>query len=286
MPDTATALAGKTVLVTGATSGIGRETARALARLGATVIVGARDPARGEAMVAELKRAGGSAELLVIDLAAFDSVRHAAAQVTAAHPRLDVLVNNAGIATRQRQLSPDGHELTWATNFLGGFLLTRLLLPALRRAPEPRVVNVSSGAHVGAHIRWDDLERERNFRGYSAYAQSKLAQVLFTRELARREPRIAVTAVHPGVIRTAIWRAGPFWLRWLFAVVLPSARRGARPVVRLAAAPELARVTGRYFDRLREAAPSDAATSAADAARLWRIAEEATAGPGVADPPQ
>jgi NAD(P)-dependent dehydrogenase (short-subunit alcohol dehydrogenase family) len=267
---------GKTVLITGANRGIGRETARALGQMGAHVVVGARDRVRGQAAVDELVEGGGSAELLEIDTSSLASVRAAARRFAAGHAKLDVLVNNAGIATRNRQLSPDGHELTWATNFLGPFLLTRELLPTLKRAPHPRVVNVSSAAHFGAQIPWDDVELEHGFRPFKAYAQTKLAQVLFTRELARREPAIAATAVHPGAIATDIWRAAPLWARLFLKLVLPSARKGARPVVRLAAAPELAGVTGRYFDRMREVEPAPAARSEADAQRLWEIAERAT----------
>jgi retinol dehydrogenase-12 len=268
-------LAGKTILVTGATGGIGLETARALARMGARVVVGAREAARGQAVVEELVRGGRNAELLPIDLASFASVRRAVERLAAAHSRLDALVNNAGIVTRERGISPDGHELTWATNFLGPFLLTRLLLPTLLNAARPRVVNVSSQAHTSGRIHWQDLELERGFRGLKAYAQSKLALILFTRELAQREPGIAANAVHPGAIATGIWRAAPRLVAWILGIVLPSAEKGARPVVRLAAAPELAGVTGRYFDRMREAEPAPAARNGADAARLWRIAEEA-----------
>jgi NAD(P)-dependent dehydrogenase (short-subunit alcohol dehydrogenase family) len=269
-------MTGKTVLITGANRGIGLEAARALAKMGAHVVVGARDRARGQAAVDAISKRGGSAELLEIDMSSFASVRAAARRFAAGHPALDVLVNNAGIVTRTRQLTADGHEIIWATNFLGPFLLTRELLPTLKRASHPRVVSVSSAAHFGAQIPWDDVELEHGFRPFKAYAQSKLAQVLFTRELARREPAIAATAVHPGAIATDIWRAAPLWARLFLKLVLPSARKGARPVVRLAAAPELEGVTGRYFDRMREVPPAPAAQSEADARRLWEIAERAT----------
>jgi NAD(P)-dependent dehydrogenase (short-subunit alcohol dehydrogenase family) len=269
-------MAGKTVLITGATGGIGLETARALASMGAEVVIGARDAARGQAVVDDLTREGGRAELLPVDMGSFASVRQAAGRFAAAHRKLDVLVNNAAVVVRDRRLSVDGHELTWATNFLGAFLLTRELLPALKNAPAPRVVNVSSQAHTVGRMNWDDLELSRGYTGFRAYANSKLALVLFTRELARREPEIAVNALHPGAIATGIWRAAPEIVRWILGIVLPSAKKGARPVVRLAAAPELSGVTGRYFDKLREAAPAPAATAPGAAARLWRIAEAAT----------
>lgn len=268
-------MAGRTVLVTGATGGIGLETSRALARLGDLVLVGARDAARGEAVVEELRGAGGRAEVLLIDLASFESTRQAARRAAAAHPALDVLINNAGGVSRERRVTADGHELTWQSNYLGGYLLTRLLLPALRAARGPRVVNVSSEGHRSGRIDFGNLELERGYGAFRAYANTKLAQVLFTRELARREPAVAVNALHPGAIATGIWRPAPAWARLLIRIVLPGPATGARPVVRLAAAPELAGVTGRYFHRLREATPSVAARNDADARRLWEISEEA-----------
>ena len=271
------AMTGRTVLVTGATGGIGLETARALTKMGARVVIGARDAARGQAVVDEIVRGGVSAELLEMDLASFASVRRAAEGFGGAHARLDVLVNNAGTAVRERRLTEDGHELTWQTNFLSHFLLTRLLMPALRAAEKPRVVNVSSEGHRSGRLDWDDLELERGFGTFRAYANTKLAQILFTRELARREPMVAANAVHPGAIATGIWRAAPAPARWLLALLLPSPEKGARPVVRLAAAPGLDGVTGRYFNKMRETQPSAAAASDGDAARLWKIAEEATA---------
>jgi retinol dehydrogenase-12 len=276
MSANANAMSGKTVLVTGATGGIGLETARALARMGAAVVIGARNPVRGQAVVDGINREGGRAELLEIDMASFASVRRAAERFLGSHPRLDVLVNNAGVALRERQLTADGHEVTWETNFLSHFLLTRLLLPALKAAPKPRVVNVSSQAHRSGRMDWDNLELERGYRGFKAYANTTLAQVLFTRELARREPGIAVNAVHPGAIATGIWRATPKSAQWILGLVLPPPGKGARPVVRLASSPDLDGVTGRYFNKLREADPAPAATNDADAARLWEIAEKAT----------
>jgi retinol dehydrogenase-12 len=269
---------GETVLITGATSGIGLEAARALAAMGARVVVGARDAARGQAVVDKISRSGAAAELLRIDLSSFSSVREAAAAFAASHPKLDVLINNAGTVTKRREVSPDGHEVIWETNFLGPFLLTKLLLPALRGAARPRVVNVSSAAHYSGRLVWDDLELSRGgYTGLRAYSNSKLALILFTRELARREPGIAVNAVHPGVIATNIWRAAPAPVRWILGLVLTSAEKGAWPLVQLASAAEHEGVTGRYFDRLREKPPAPAATSAADASRIWDVAEQATA---------
>ena len=274
----------RTVLVTGATSGIGREAARQLARLGAHVVLGVRDPERGEEVLREIGSAGGSAEVLPIDLASFESVRRAASRFAGTHASLDVLVNNAGVAVRRRELTADGHERTWQTNFLGGYLLTRLLLPSLSRGTRPRVVNVSSDAHPTGRIDWNDLELEHGYGGYRAYANTKLAQILFTRELARREPWLSVTALHPGAIATRIWREVPLIplrmmilsVLWIIGGRIHNAARGADPVVRLAWDPALDGVTGRYFKRFRETAPSKAARDDATAARLWDYAERET----------
>ncbi len=272
-------MAGRTVLVTGATSGIGLETVRQLGRMGARVVLGVRDPARGLVVAREITSAGGEAEVLPIDLGSFASVRAAAARFGDTQAGLDVLVNNAGIIASRRRLSVDGHELTWATNFLGAYLLTRLLLPALRRAARPRVVSVSSVGHAAGRLDWADLELEHGFGSFRAYANSKLAQVLFTRELARREPDVTASAVHPGLNSTRIWRGLPASLTRLGEILLPPAR-GAAPVVRLASDPALDGLTGRYFKRYREAVPSAAGSDDADAARLWQVAAQATGLPG------
>jgi len=266
------------VLVTGATSGIGMCGAQQLAALGAHVVVAARNGAKADAVVADIVAAGGRASALTIDLASFASIRRAADVLGGEHARLDVLVNNAGIAPGKRESSVDGYELTWTTNFLGLVLLTRSLLPLLARASEPRVVNVSSDAHRYGSIDWDDLNFERRrFRGIAAYAQSKLAVNLHTRELARREPGIAVNAVHPGAIATNIWRAAPPVIRAILDRVLPAPGRGAVPVVRLATSEDVRGTSGRYFNKLAETEPSPRSRNDADAARLWDVAERAIA---------
>ena len=274
----------RTVLVTGTTSGIGREAARQLARRGARVVMGVRDVERGEEVARGIRDEGGIAEVLPLDLASFASVREAAARFAETHPSLDVLVNNAGVALRRRDVTVDGHERTWQTNFLGGCLLTRLLLPALRRGKRPRVVHVSSEAHRTGRIDWDDPELSRGYGGFQAYANTKLAQILFTRELARREPGIAVNALHPGALATRIWRDVPLVplrvlilsVLWLGGTGMPSAARGAKPVTRLAFDPALDGATGRYFKRFRETAPSAAAQDDDAAARLWELAQRET----------
>jgi NAD(P)-dependent dehydrogenase (short-subunit alcohol dehydrogenase family) len=265
-------ISGKTVLVTGATSGIGLETARALAGKGARLVVGGRNALRAGEIVQEISRNGGEARFLEMDHLSFASIRNAAGSWKG--KSLDVLVNNAGIAARERRLTADGHEFAWQTNFLSHFLLTRLLLPSLRAAAAPRVVNVSSEAHRSGAMNWDDLELERGYRGFKAYANTKLAQVLYTRELARREPGVAVNALHPGAIATGIWRATPPLAQRILSLLLPAPEKGARPVVRVASDPALEGVTGRYFNKMKEASPSSAASSDENAERLWKIAEE------------
>ncbi len=281
--DSASPMTGRTVLVTGATSGIGLAAARQLAAMGAHVVLGVRDPARGADVASRIASEGGKAEVLPIDLASFASVRDAAARFDASHDRLDVLVNNAGIALPRREISRDGHELTWQTNFLSHVLLTRLLLPALRRGSKPRIVNVSSEGHRTGRIVWDNLELERGYGTFRAYANSKLGQILFTRELARREAAVTVNALHPGAIATNIWKqqSRPVVtvlqvLSVLFGRLLTPPERGGAPVTRLASDPAVEGVTGRYFKRFREVAPSVHGASDADAARLWQVAAEAT----------
>jgi NAD(P)-dependent dehydrogenase (short-subunit alcohol dehydrogenase family) len=266
-------LDGKVVLITGATSGIGLEAARAIAALGAHVVVGARSAARGTAVVDEIRANGGSAELLEIDLASLESVARAAAEFKRKHPRLDVLVNNAGIIAGKRKLSPDGHELTWATNFLGLAALTRALVPALEAADAPRVVNVSSAAHTSGRMAWNDLELERGYQGLRAYAQSKLAVNLWTRAFAKRYAKIDANAMHPGAIATNIWSTLPAFAQALIARVLPPASKGAIPVVRLATSDDVAGVSGHYFNKLQDAPHAPAARNDDDAERLWTYVE-------------
>jgi retinol dehydrogenase-12 len=265
-------LRGKVVVVTGGNGGLGRAMARAVRAAGATVVVTGRNPDRNADAARDF-------DVRTLDVRDPDAVEALFADVRADLGRLDVLVNNAGVALRARQVTADGHEQTWETNFLGGFLLTRLLLPALKVAPRPRVVNVSSEAHRTGRIDWSNLELEKGYGGFQAYSNSKLAQVLFTRELARREPRVGVNAVHPGTIATSIWRELPAWLRWLPRLLFPSAAKGAAPVIRLALAPELDGVSGCYFKKLREVSPSYAGRNDADAARLWEVAAKATGAP-------
>ena len=275
-------LEGKRILVTGATNGVGRAAARELVRRGATAWIVARDRRRGEETLDELRRAGGAAPaLFVADLSSQAEVRRLAEEVKARTDRVDVLLNNAGAIFLERRLSPEGIELTFALNHLGYFLLTALLLPLLRAAGPSRVVNVSSEAHRRAHIDFDDLQGAGRYSGWRAYGQSKLANVLFTRELARRLEGTGVTAnaLHPGVVATGFGRNNPGLRGAVFALAAPlllSPERGARTSVHVATSPDLAGVTGRYFAGPRERSPSAEARDDAVARRLWETSERMT----------
>jgi NAD(P)-dependent dehydrogenase (short-subunit alcohol dehydrogenase family) len=274
-------MSGKTCLVTGATSGIGKATALRLAGLGATVIVVARDAARGEQACAEIRRRvpGARAEGMTADISSLAQVRLLAEQVLARHERLDVLVNNAGIISMRRELTAEGFEKTFATNHLGPFLLTNLLRGLLERSAPARVVTVASDVHGQVRtIAWDDLPRGVQGRG-NAYPASKLANVLFSAELARRLAGTGVTAncLHPGFIRTSIGREVSGLLGagvWLLLRFRPGPETGAETSVYLASSPEVAEVTGGYFVNCKRAEPSVLARDAQAAARLWALSEE------------
>jgi NAD(P)-dependent dehydrogenase (short-subunit alcohol dehydrogenase family) len=270
-------------VVTGATSGIGKETAVTLARAGATVAVVCRTRERGEQALAEIRRRSGrdAVSLFVADLSSRRAVRTVAAELRAALPRIDVLVNNAGLALRDRIPTEDGLETTFAVNHLAPFLLTRLLEPTLVASAPARVVTVSSEAHRWGTIRFDDLMGARRYDGWKAYAQSKLANVLFTYELARRLDGTGVTAncLHPGLVGTAFASRGPTAIRILARLARPFLRspaKGAATSVYLATSPEVATVTGRYFAGRRARRTSRESYDRAVAARLWETSEQLT----------
>ncbi len=283
---------GKVCLVTGATGGIGFEIALGLACLGATTIMIGRDRARGEAALAAVRERSGSAtvDLLLADLAAQRQVRQLATDFKARHDRLHVLVNNAGIVAGRRMLTEDGIERTFAVNHLAPFLLTTLLLDALVASAPARVVTVSSDAHRAGRIDFADLSDERRYRGLRAYCDSKLANVLFTYELARRLAGTGVTAtcVHPGSVGTN-WGLG---VGGLFAFGYRLTRRfmltpeqGARPALYAAAAPALEGVTGRYFTQKGETRSSPTSYDQSLAERLWDVSARLTHTAGEAPAP-
>ncbi|HVR28365.1 MAG TPA: SDR family oxidoreductase [Thermoanaerobaculia bacterium] len=274
---------GKRVLVTGANTGIGKWTAIGLAERGAAVIAHARDPEKGRAAVEEIRGHSSGAEvaLVLADLSSLAEVRRLAAEVLDRHPRLDVLVNNAGLISSRRVETVDGYELTFAVNHLAPFLLTNLLLDRLRAAAPARIVTVASRAHLRGRLDFDDLHCRKRYQPFDVYSRSKLANILFTRELARRLEGAGVTAncLHPGVVRTEFGSDGDLggvmglgW--WMIQPFLLSARQGAATTLHLAASPEVEGTSGEYFDRRRVARTSSRARDPEAAARLWRMSAE------------
>ena len=259
-----------TVLVTGATDGLGRRVARELAGMGATVLLHGRNPERLEATLEELRGETGSEKLgsYLADLSSLGEVRGLAERVLSEQDRLDVLVNNAGIISRGREESGDGHELTFAVNSLSHFLLTGLLLPLLRESAPARVVNVASAGQ--SPIDFDDPMLERGYDAMRAYSQSKLAQVMFTFELAGRLSGIGVTvnALHPASLMDTKM------VHDTFGYTMSTVEEGAEAVVRLAVSPELEGVTGRYFDGTREGRANRQAYDLQARRRLWALSEE------------
>lgn len=280
---------GKTVLVTGGNSGMGLATTIELARRGAKVIMACRSRKRGEEALTEARRQSGSDDitLMLCDLASFQSIRGFAEQFLAEYPVLDVLINNAGVVTIRRELTADGFEMDLGVNHLGHFLLTNLLLGPLEAAEQGRIVVVASGAYKIGKLHLDDHTLSRSFNPAKGYARSKLANILFTRELAGRLQGTAVTvnAVHPGAVGTSIGvnRETGFGrsLLKLLSHFFLTPEQGADTAIYLATAPELSGVTGQYYYRRRIQKLSPRAKNADEAARLWQWSlEQIGPGPG------
>ena len=285
-----TDMSGRICLVTGATRGIGRATAEALAKSGAQVLLHGRDSASVGAVCREMIRYG-QVTGVVGDLSSLAAVRKLAAEISAQYPRLDVLVNNAGTGTRRRQVTVDGYERTFAINHLAPFLLTNLLLDKLKAGNAARVVTVSSMAHRGATLDFDDLNWEkRKFKGLGAYGASKLANILFTKELQRRLSGTTATAncFAPGMVRTQFGGFGSdqgFLVNVVYAVAKPfaiSPEQGADSLVWLATSPDAASLRGEYVSKRRVVTPQKQALDSKLASDLWALSEDlcakATAG--------
>jgi len=269
----------KTVLVTGANVGIGLETARGLAALGARVFVAARNEAKGRAAVEDVQRSTGNAgvSLLLLDLADRSSIEGAVQSLDAG--RVDVLINNAGLILSERETTADGFEATFGVNHLGHFLLTHLLLDRL--PDRARVVNVSSEAHRSSPgLDFEDLMRtRRKYAGFPAYGDSKLANILFTRELFRRHPRLVAHSLHPGVVRTGFAQDGDVKgpIKLLFGLIRPfmiPPSKGAETSLHVAASEEAGRLNGKYWSKKAVTQPSAAARDDGAARRLWTVSEE------------
>ncbi|MDB6156496.1 MAG: oxidoreductase, short chain dehydrogenase/reductase family [Gammaproteobacteria bacterium] len=272
-------------LVTGATGGIGLQTARVLAQMGHSVLIHGRDPRKGEAAAKEVRSTAApnvEVSFLQADFASLAQVRELAAQVVASVPRLDVLINNAGCGNFSRTVTTDGYETTFGVNHLAPFLLTNLLLNKLKESAPARIVNVASRAHRGKEIDFDDLMSVRGYGVMRTYGRSKLANILFTRALARRLAGSKVTAncLHPGLIATGIGQTNALArLVWKLMVKVRggiSVEEGARTSVYLATAPEVEGLSGGYYVKCRLAELQTRAEAVSDAVaeRLWKVSEE------------
>lgn len=274
-----TGMAGRVCVVTGATAGMGQAMATELARRGATVVLVARSPEKAARTREAVVRAAGHDRVDVVraDLSVQAQVRAAAAQIAARHPAVHVLINNAAVYTRRREATPDGVEMQLAVNHLAPFLLTNLLLDALRAGAPSRVVTLSSGAHHAGRVRWDDLGMRGSYNGLRQYGNTKLFNLLMTRELARRHPpsELAANALHPGVVGTALLFGGFAPLR-LLKPFLRTPEQGAATAVYLASSPEVAGVSGEYFQDERPARTSALSRDMDAARRLWEVSARMT----------
>ncbi len=276
-----TPMTGRTVLITGGTGGIGRATALGLATMGANVAITGRDAARAQQAATEIRSAtGATVDVFVTDLSTQSQVRRLAAEALDHLPRIDVLVNNVGGYWNTRHVTTDGLERTLAVNHLAPFLLTNLLLTRLEQTGHARVVTVSSHAHAQGRIDFDDLQSERSYSGARAYNQSKLANILFSYELARRlrPATLTANAVHPGVVSTAFGAEDPARTQRLLVPLLrpfmKTAAQGAATSIHVASAPELDGVTGRYFASCQPRRSAQRSYDEATAARLWRMSAD------------
>ncbi len=281
----------KVVLITGATSGIGKQTALTLAKMGAQVVVTGRSKQSGEEAVAEIKTARGNAkvDLLIGDLSAQKNVHALAEQFKARYDRLDVLINNAGLAASERKLTEDGIESNFAVNVVTPYLLTRLLMDSLKKSPSPRVVTLMGG-DVPAKLDMDNLQSEKSFDGLNTYSQTKLAMMVLMYEFAQREKDMTINVCYPGQASTNMTRSVtpemlPRAMRWMFPVFKlmvrddggKSAAKASRSSIYLASSPEVEGVTGKYFDtNCKEAAWSPAVMEADVREKVWTLVERIT----------
>ncbi|XP_076463899.1 retinol dehydrogenase 13-like [Babylonia areolata] len=279
---------GKTVIITGANTGIGKETAKELARRGGRVILACRDLEKAEQAKAEivLETANRNIVIKKLDLASMGSIRAFAKDINASEPHVDILINNAGIMRCPKMLTEDGFEMQLGVNHLGHFLLTNLLLDKIKASSPSRIINVSSLAHTRGHINFDDLNSAKSYDPGAAYAQSKLANVLFTRELAKKLENTGVTvnSLHPGVVKTELGRhmsffkstVSSFLLSPLIWLLLKSPVQGAQTTLCCALSTELEGISGKYFSDCKEKEVAEQAKDDETAKRLWAISEKWT----------
>lgn len=270
-------------LITGANSGIGRETALALARMGARVVMVCRDETKGrEARQDIVARSANSAvDLMLADLGSMEQVRCLAESFKSRYGALHVLINNAGLILGKRSVTKDGYETTFAVNHLAPFLLTRLLLDTLQTSAPARVINVASVVHLGARINFDDLFQENNYQPMGAYRQSKLANILFTYQLAEllKNTRVTVNSLHPGIVATNFGNKGSRLYRFFKPFIKPffiNRQKGAETLIYLASSPEVANTTGQYFVRKKSSRSSKISYDVETQNRLWDISAQLT----------
>ncbi len=276
-------MTGKVCMITGSNSGIGKATALALAKMGAIIVMVCRNESRGESAVNEIKALSGnqSVDLILADLSSQQSIRALAREFIHKYKELHVLINNAGVFLWKHSLTADGIETTFAVNHLAPFLLTNLLLDVLKRSAPARIVNVASSAHYGARINFNDLLGEKHYSGLGAYNQSKLANVLFTYELARGLEGTDVTAncLHPGVVRTNLGRDNGrvfLFLSKTSRLFSASPEKGSQTAVYLASSPDVTNISGKYFDRKAERKSSRESYDEGVGRRLWQVSAELT----------
>lgn len=278
-----TTMKDRVVMVTGANSGIGKAASLALAKMGATIVMVARNAEKGETTRTEIMKESqnNSVDLFLADLSSLDSVRQLAAEFQKRYSKLHVLINNAGLFNQRRHVTTDGYENTFATNYLAPFLLTNLQLDLLRASAPSRIINVSSVGHYNGHINFDDLHLEKEYGGWKAYGQSKLALVLFTHELAKKLQGTGVTvnAVHPGTVATNIWSRplGPVgFIMALPKLFMTSPEKGAETIVYLASSPDAKSLSGEYLEKLKVKKSSDESYNEEIAQRLWDVSAKLT----------
>ncbi len=277
-------IVGKYCLITGATSGIGKETALSLARLGASVIFTSRSKEKGEEIKREIiqKTKNENIEYLVCDLSSFNSIRECAEEFKKHNSRLDILINNAGVLPQEREVSKDGIELNLAVNFLAPFLFSNLLLPLLKQSTPARIINVSSTMHAEGRIDFEDLESKKSFDKYKAYSQSKLALILFTKKLAKslEGGGVTVNTLHPGVVGTEmtmqnVRKMNPI-AAFFFKRTFIAPEKGAETSVYLASSPLVENITGEYFINKKIEKASRVTEDQALQEKVWEIAEKYT----------
>lgn len=271
----------KIILITGATNGIGLVTARELAKMGAQIVIVSRSAEKCAQVTEEIKRETGNTniEYIAADLSTHAGTQKVAHEFKKRHTRLDVLLNNAGAYFTSRQLSADGIEMTWALNHLSYFILTVLLLDTLKASGPARIVNVSSDSHRNGKINFDDLQMEKSYAPLAAYSQSKLANILFTYELARKleGSKVTTNALHPGLVKTGFNRNNGLLMKFVMGLLTPFSRtptEGAQTSIYLASSPEVEGVTGKYFEDSKAVPSAPISYNRAAAERLWQISLE------------